>query len=69
MVRVNRPEDLAPFTEYMRNVEVRVLSDENRFVSLALMKKPLTRIHEERELAGYVNTWNAINPSRQVKVI
>jgi hypothetical protein len=69
MVRVNTPEDLAPFTEYMRKVDVRVLSDENRFVSLALMKKPVTRLHEERELAGYINTWNAINPARQVTVI
>jgi hypothetical protein len=69
MVRVNRPEDLAPFTEFMRNVEVRALSDESRFVSLALLKKQVTRLHEERELAGYISTWNAINPSRRVTII
>jgi len=28
-----------------------------------------TPLHERREIAGYVTTWNALNPGRTVEVL
>jgi hypothetical protein len=53
----------------MRGVQVRALDDNDGFVTLALMYKPRSRLHENTELTGYVTTWNALNPYQQLNII
>jgi hypothetical protein len=64
-----RAGDLDALYAYMNSVQVRALADSDGMVTLALMYKPRSRLHENSELTGYVTTWNALNPYQELQIV
>ncbi|MDX6475190.1 MAG: hypothetical protein QOH95_701 [Gaiellaceae bacterium] len=68
LLRVSDPADLARVRDFLRNVHVvaQPRDDDTVIVSLP---QALSELHERREIAGYVTTWNALNPGRPIELI
>jgi hypothetical protein len=62
---INR-EALDAVCAFFRNAHV-VVSVEPDWIVLSIPGAP-TDVHEQREIAGYVATWNALNPSSPVEL-
>ncbi|HZT91674.1 MAG TPA: hypothetical protein VFA05_06525 [Gaiellaceae bacterium] len=62
-----RAEDLEEFVRFLRRVHVHVTRTSGNVVVAAIPGAP-SPLHEQRELAGYVATWNALHPGRTVTV-
>ena len=66
-LRISVPADVERFCDFLRAVQVRVHEIEGTFVSASLPGAP-SELHERREIAGYVTTWNALNPHSTVEL-
>ena len=66
-LRLSDPEALDSLCDFLRRVHVvaRPAPDGTVSVSIAGAASPL---HELREIAGYVTTWNALNPHSVVEL-
>jgi hypothetical protein len=60
-------EDVAAFCDFLHKVRVEVVDTDGMTVRAQLPNAP-SPLHERRELAGYVVTWNALNPGRQAEL-
>jgi hypothetical protein len=67
-IRLSRPVDLDSFCEFLRAVHVHAEPAGDGSVLASVPGAP-TPLHERRELAGYVTTWNALNPGRKAEVL
>jgi hypothetical protein len=63
-VVVDQPADVEALLDFLTAVHVRVLGVDGLVISVALPGAPSAH-HEYREIAGYVTTWNALNPSQR----
>lgn len=68
LISVNDVEAVEPFCEFLRRVNVRVDDVRGETVS-ASVPGAYSELHERRELDGYVVTWNALNPGREVTLL
>jgi hypothetical protein len=66
-VLVDQPADVEALLDFLSAVHVRVLDVDGCVISVALPGAPSPN-HEYRELAGYVTTWNALNPDRRANL-
>jgi hypothetical protein len=66
-LRVTRPKDLDRVCLFLRaaRVDTRARDDATLTVSIP---EAQTDLHERRELAGYIATWNALNPASHVEL-
>jgi hypothetical protein len=64
-IRVNDLRDPAAFRSFLSEARVHVEDGEGPVI-LARCPGARSESHERNELAGYVATWNALNPSRPV---
>ena len=53
---------------FFRDVRVRVLGGEGDRIEVALTS-PVSPLHAQRELTGYVITWNALNPGAYAELL
>ena len=60
-------EDVAAFCDFLHKVRVEVVDTDGIAVRAQLPNAP-SELHERRELAGYVVTWNALNPGRHAEL-
>ena len=60
--------DLDDFCAFFRAVHVHVAAGTPSTVHASIPGAP-SELHERRELAGYVATWNALNPGRQATLV
>jgi len=60
--------DVADFCAFLHAVHVRVDDVARARVKATIVNAP-SELHERRELAGYVSTWNALNPGRQATLL
>ena len=60
--------DVDAFCAFLRAVHVRVDDVTSDTVKATIVGAP-SELHERRELAGYVATWNALNPGRQATLV
>jgi hypothetical protein len=68
LLRLAEPKDLELFREFLtsRRIRVRVERDGNVRAGVPGARTPL---HERREVAGCVATWNALNPASPVELV
>ena len=68
LLRLAEPNDLDRFREFLRSrhIRVRVERDGNVRAGVPGARTPL---HERREVAGCLATWNALNPSSPVELV
>ena len=67
-IRLSRPVDLDSFCAFLHAVHVHAEPADDGSVR-ASIPGASTPLHERREIAGYVTTWNALNPGRAVEVL
>jgi hypothetical protein len=68
LLRLADRNDLERVCDFFRGVDVRVRDEGNGTVGVSVAAAP-TPLHEQREIAGYVTTWNALNPASPVELI
>ena len=66
-LRLLRPDDADRFCDFLRAVQVSVDAIEGEVVLASLPGAP-SELHERREIAGYITTWNALNPASTVEI-
>ena len=66
-LRMLRPEDAERFCDFLRAVQVCINEVDGEVVTASLPGAP-SDLHERREIAGYITTWNALNPASMVEV-
>jgi hypothetical protein len=59
---------LDAFCAFLREVNVETLHVDGAVVRAAV-PGAVSDLHERRELAGYVTTWNALNPMRPAELL
>jgi hypothetical protein len=67
-IRLTPPADLERFCHFLGAVHVRVEAADDGTVSASVPGAP-TPLHERRELAGYLTTWNALNPGHHAELV
>jgi hypothetical protein len=67
-IRLARPGDLDLFCDFLREVHVRAEASSDDVVQ-ASISGAASPHHARRELVGYIRTWNALHPGRQVEAI
>lgn len=60
---VDREAEVAALLDFLRAVHVHVLDVRGAVVRVELPGAP-SEVHEQRELLGYVTTWNALNATK-----
>ena len=67
-VRVRDPRDRDRLCAFLRDVQVEVLHTDGGHIEVAL-RSPVSMLHAQRELSGYVITWNALNPGAHAELV
>ena len=62
------PADRERLCAFFRDVHVCVLGAEGDRIEVAV-PSPVSPQHAERELSGYVVTWNALNPGAYAELV
>jgi hypothetical protein len=65
LLHVSHARDLDRVCLFLRGVHLQVQVNDDGSIS-ATAPGARTPLHERREIAGYVTTWNALNPSSPV---
>jgi hypothetical protein len=68
VLQISQADDLDRVCAFLRSVHLDVREHEEGTITVAApgARSPL---HEQREIAGYVTTWNALNPASPIKVV
>ena len=61
------PADSARLCAFFDEVQVRVLAADGARIEVEL-KESVSPLHAQRELSGYVVTWNALNPGAHAEL-
>lgn len=61
VVRVSDPKDLDRVCVFLRGAQLGVDRNDDGTVTVSA-PGARTPLHEQREIGGYVTTWNALNP-------
>ena len=67
LLRLSEPDDLARVCEFLRRVHVDAQARADGTVSVAI-PGAASLLHERREIAGYITTWNALNPGSSLEL-
>jgi hypothetical protein len=65
VLRVSQPKDLDRVRVFLRGVHLTVEERADGTIEVTAPGAP-TALHERREIAGYVTTWNALNPANPI---
>jgi hypothetical protein len=65
VLHVFQPKDLDRVCVFMRGVHLNVDERADGTMAVTAPGAP-TALHERREIAGYVTTWNALNPANPI---
>jgi hypothetical protein len=68
VLHVSDPNDLDRVCVFLRSVHLDVQENEDGTITAAAPGAP-TSLHEQREVGGYVTTWNALNPASPVTLV
>lgn len=68
LLRVTDPSDVERVCSFLTSVRVRAVPEGGGLVSVSV-PRALSALHERRELAGCVATWNALNPASPVELV
>jgi hypothetical protein len=68
MLRVADPDAVDRVCSFLTSVGVRWRSEGETILCLSVPGAP-TPLHEHRELAGWIATWNALNPRSKTDLI
>ena len=68
LLRLSQPDDLVRVCEFLRSAHVCAQTQDDGTVT-ASIPGAVTPLHERREIAGYVTTWNALNPGSRLVVL
>lgn len=68
VVRVTHPSHLDRVCVFLRSVHVDARVNEDGTIEVCA-PGARTPLHERRELAGYVTTWNALNPGSPIELV
>ena len=60
-ISLRSQEDADEFCAFLRAVQVAVVAEEGAIITASVVGAQ-SELHELRELAGYVVTWNALHP-------
>jgi hypothetical protein len=67
VLHISHASDLDRVCLFLRTVHISVEVNEDGTIA-ATAPGARTPLHERREIAGYVTTWNALNPSSPVTI-
>lgn len=67
-VVVRDPRDRERLCAFFRDVQVRVVSAIGRQIDVDL-SGAVSALHAQRELCGYIVTWNALNPGAHAEIV
>jgi hypothetical protein len=68
IVHVSDPKDLDRVCVFLRSVHLAVQANADGTIGVAA-PGARTPMHEQREIGGYVTTWNALNPSHSITMV
>ena len=68
VLHVSHPNDLDRVCVFLRSVHLLVQENPDGTIT-ASAPGARTDMHERREIAGYVTTWNALNPANPVTLV
>ena len=68
LLQLSHTADLDRVCDFLRGVQLLVEANEDGTIS-ATAPGARTPLHERREIAGYVTTWNALNPGSPVRLV
>lgn len=69
VISLSNPDDLEPLCDFLHAVHVTAEAADDGSSVNAGVPGALSPRHERRELAGYVTTWNALNPGRDARLL
>jgi hypothetical protein len=68
VVHVSDPKDLDRVCIFLRSVQLSVDPNDDGTVTVTA-PGARTAVHEQREIGGYVTTWNALNPASPITMV
>jgi hypothetical protein len=69
LLRADNPNDLARICEFLEQAHVVVRGKNDDGTVRVSTPGAASPLHEEREIVGYVTTWNALNPQRRLEIV
>ena len=68
VLHVSRPSDLDRVCVFLRSVHLHAEENEDGTITVTAPGAS-TSLHEQREISGYIATWNALNPRNPVTLV
>jgi hypothetical protein len=68
ILHVSHPRHLDRVCVFLRSVQLHVQENDDGTITAAA-PGAASPLHEQREIQGYVTTWNALNPASPIKLV